>query len=76
MYEAGGSRRPKFQQQYVDGCCFLGYQKTFDTAWHTGLLYKLSALEFSTSLFKLIASFLTEGIFKVMVEVGFSTKEQ
>jgi hypothetical protein len=63
MYEAGGSRQPEFQQEHVDGCCVLGYRKTFATTCHTALLYKLSALEFSTSLVKLIACFLTKGIF-------------
>jgi hypothetical protein len=47
---------------------FLDIAKAFDTTWHSGLLYKLSELEFSTSLTKLIASFLTDGKFKVLVE--------
>jgi hypothetical protein len=42
---------------------FLDIGKAFDTTWHTGLLYKLSELEFSTSLIKLIISFLSEGKF-------------
>jgi hypothetical protein len=37
---------------------FLDIEKAFDIIWHSGLLYKLS--DFSTSLIKLIASFLTE----------------
>jgi hypothetical protein len=47
---------------------FLNIEKVFDTTWHSGLLYKLSESEFSTSIIKLIASFLTDRKFKVMVE--------
>jgi hypothetical protein len=36
---------------------FLDIEKVFDTTWNSGLLYKLSEFEFSTSL---IASFLTD----------------
>jgi hypothetical protein len=32
---------------------FLGIEKAFDITWHSGLLYKLSKLEFLTSLIKL-----------------------
>jgi hypothetical protein len=28
MYDAGGSRHPKFQQFYVDGCSVLGYRES------------------------------------------------
>jgi hypothetical protein len=35
----------------------LGIEKAFDTTWYSGLLYKLSKLEFSSSLIKLISSF-------------------
>jgi retron-type reverse transcriptase len=47
---------------------FLDIEKAFDTTWHTGLLYKLSKLEFSTSLVKLICSFLSQWKFSVSVE--------
>jgi hypothetical protein len=50
---------------------FLGIMKAFDTTWHSGLLYKLSELEFPASLLKLIASFLTDR-FKLLVEGEFS----
>jgi hypothetical protein len=33
---------------------FLDIEKAFDTTWHLGLLYKLSTLQFSISLIKLI----------------------
>jgi hypothetical protein len=47
---------------------FLDIEKAFDTIWHPGLLYKLSELQFSTSLVKLIASFLTNRKFEFSVE--------
>jgi hypothetical protein len=50
----------------------LDIEKAFDTTWHSGLLYKLSELEFLTHLIKLIASFLTDRKFKVLVEGKFS----
>jgi hypothetical protein len=51
----------------------LNIDKTVDTTWHSDLLYKLSELQFSTSLIKLIASFLTDRKFKALVEDQFST---
>jgi hypothetical protein len=47
---------------------FLDIEKAFDTAWHCGLLYKLSNLEFSTSIIKLNGSFLSQRKFSVSVE--------
>jgi hypothetical protein len=44
---------------------FLAIKKSFDTTWHPGLLYKLSKLQFSTSLIKLISSFLSQRKFRV-----------
>jgi hypothetical protein len=44
---------------------FLDIEKAFDTTGHSGLLFKLSEFEFSTSLIKLIASLLTVTKFKV-----------
>jgi hypothetical protein len=44
-----------------------------DATWHSDLLYKLSELEFLTSLIKLIASFTLIETFKVLVEGEFST---
>jgi hypothetical protein len=52
---------------------FLDVEKAFDTTWHSGLLYKLSKLEFSTSLIKLIGSFLSQSKFRVWVEGEMST---
>jgi hypothetical protein len=39
---------------------FLDIEKAFDTTWQPGLLYKLSKLQFLTSLIKLIGSFLSQ----------------
>jgi hypothetical protein len=47
---------------------FLGIGKAFDITWHSGLLYKLSKLEFSTSFIKLVGSFLSQRKFRVSVE--------
>jgi hypothetical protein len=47
---------------------FLDIEKAFDTKWHPGLLYKLSELQFSTSIVKMIASFLTNRKFRVSIE--------
>jgi hypothetical protein len=47
---------------------FLDIEKTFDTTWQPGLLYKLSKLQFSTSLIKLIGSFLSQRKFRVSAE--------
>jgi hypothetical protein len=47
---------------------FLDIEKAFDTTWHTGLLYKLSKMDFSASLIKLISSFLSNRKFSVLVE--------
>jgi hypothetical protein len=47
---------------------FLDIKKAFDETWHLGLLYKLSELKISTSLIKLINSFLSQREFRVSVE--------
>jgi hypothetical protein len=52
---------------------FLDIEKAFDTTWHSGLLYQLSKLEFSTRLLKLISSFLAQSKFSVSVEGDIST---
>jgi hypothetical protein len=51
----------------------LDIEKASDTTWHPGLLYKLSKLQFSTSLIKLIGSFLSQRKFRVSVEGEVST---
>jgi hypothetical protein len=52
---------------------FLDIEKAFDTTWHPGLLYKLSKLNSSTILIKLISSFLSQRKFRVSVEGEMST---
>jgi hypothetical protein len=47
---------------------FLEIEKAFDTTWHSGLLYKLYKLEFSTSLIKIVIPFLSQRKFIVSVE--------
>jgi hypothetical protein len=47
---------------------FLEFEKAFDTTWHSDLLHKLSKLEFSTSLIKLIVSLLAERKVKALLE--------
>jgi hypothetical protein len=49
----------------------LDIEKTFDTIWHSGLLYKLS--DYSTTPIKLISFFLTNRKFKILVTGKFST---
>jgi hypothetical protein len=55
---------------------FSDIEKAFDTTWRSGLLCKLSESEFSTIHIKLIASFLTNRNFKVLVEGEFSTQRE
>jgi hypothetical protein len=52
---------------------FMDIEKAFDRTWHYGLLYEVSELAFSTRLIKLIASFLIDRKFKVLVESEIST---
>jgi hypothetical protein len=47
---------------------FFDNEKVFDKTWHSGLIYKLSELKFSTRLIKSIASFLNDRKLKVLVE--------
>jgi hypothetical protein len=47
---------------------FLDTEKGFDTTWHLDLLHKLSELNFSIGLIKLINSFLSQKKFRVLVE--------
>jgi hypothetical protein len=57
-----------FNNHISTAAVFLDIEKAFDTTWHPGLLYKLSELQIPISLIKLIASFLTNRNFKVLVE--------
>jgi hypothetical protein len=62
-----------FNNKMSTAAGFLGNEKAFDTTWHSGLLYKLSKLEISTSLIQLIGSFLSQREFRVSVEGEMST---
>jgi hypothetical protein len=52
---------------------FLDIEKAFGTTWHNGLLYKLSKMNFSASLIKLISSFFSNRKFSLSVEGEMST---
>jgi hypothetical protein len=62
-----------FNNKISTAAVFLDIEKAFDTTWLSGLLYKLSKLEFSTNLIKLIGSFLSQRKFRVSVEGEMST---
>jgi retron-type reverse transcriptase len=55
---------------------FLDIEKAFDTTWHPGLLYKLTKLEFSARIIKLISSFLSNRKFRASVEGEVSTPRE
>jgi hypothetical protein len=57
-----------FNNNMSTAAVFLHIEKAFDTTWHPGLLYKLSKMHFSTSLIKIISSFLSNRKFRVSVE--------
>jgi hypothetical protein len=56
---------PNFNANMSMAAVFLDSKKAFDTTWHSGLIHKLSDLEFLTGLIKLIASFLTGRIYSL-----------
>jgi hypothetical protein len=62
-----------FNNNMSTAAVFLDIEKAFDTTWHTGLVYELSKLDFSISLFKLISSFLYKRKFFISVESEMST---
>jgi hypothetical protein len=62
-----------FKNKISTAAVFLDIEKAFDTTWHPGFLYKLSKLNFSTRIIKLISSFLLERKFRVSVEGEMST---
>jgi hypothetical protein len=59
MYDANGSR-DNFNNNMSTAAVFSDIEKALDATWHPGLLYKVSELEFPTSLIKLISSFLSQ----------------
>jgi hypothetical protein len=62
-----------FNNNMCTAAVFLDIEKAFDTTLQPGLPYKLSKLQFSTSLIKLIRSFLSQRKFRVSVEDEMST---
>jgi len=73
MHEAYRPRDPKLQNNMSSVLLFLDIEEAFYTTWHPGLLYKLSELHFSSSLIKLISSFLSNRKFRFMVQGKLST---
>jgi hypothetical protein len=65
-----------FNNNMSTAAVFLDIEKAFDTTRHTGLLYKLSKLEFSSSLMKLVISFLSQRKFSVSEEGEMSTPRE
>ncbi|PNF35683.1 hypothetical protein B7P43_G17443 [Cryptotermes secundus] len=65
-----------FNNKMSTAAVFLDIEKAFDTTWHSGLLFKLSKLEFPNSLTKLIGSFLSKRKFRVSVEGEMSTPRE
>jgi len=68
MHETYGNVTLIFNNNVSTAAVFLSIENACDTTWHPGLLYKLSKLHFSSSLIKLISSFLSNRKFKFMVE--------
>jgi hypothetical protein len=62
-----------FNNNMFTAAVFLDIEKAFDTIRQSGFLYKLPTLQFSTSLIKLIGSFLSQRKFRVSVEGEMST---
>jgi hypothetical protein len=57
-----------FNNNMSTAAVFLDTEKAFDTTLPSGLLFKLSEIQFVISFIRLIASFLTSRQFKVSVE--------
>jgi hypothetical protein len=57
-----------FNNKLSTAVLLLDIERAVYTTWYTGLLYKLSKLEFSTRLIKLIGFFLSQRKFSVSVE--------
>jgi hypothetical protein len=65
-----------FNNNISTAAVFLDIEKAFDTTWYPGLLYKLSKLEFSINLIKLISSFLSQRNFRVSVKGEMCTPKE
>jgi retron-type reverse transcriptase len=62
-----------FNNKMSTAAVFLDIEKAFDSTWHRGLLYKLSEINFTTRIIKLISSVLPQRKFRVSVEGEMST---
>jgi hypothetical protein len=62
-----------FNNKISTAAVFLDIQKAFDITWHCGLLYKISTLEFSTSMISLLTLFFLKRQFRISVEGEMST---
>jgi hypothetical protein len=62
-----------FNNNIYTAAVFLDIEKSFDTTWNPGLLYKLSKLNSSIRIIKLISSFLLQQKFRVSAEGEMST---
>jgi hypothetical protein len=49
-----------FNNKMSTAAVYFDIEEALDTTWHYGLLYKLSKLELSTNLIKLLGSFLSQ----------------
>jgi hypothetical protein len=65
-----------FNNKMATTVVFSDVEKAFDMTWQPVLLYKLSKFEFSTSLIKLISSFLSQQKSSVSVEGEMSTPKE
>jgi hypothetical protein len=65
-----------FNNKISTAAVFLDIEKPSDTTWHHDLLYKLSKLEFSANIIKLLGSFLSQRKFRVSVEGEMSTPRE
>jgi hypothetical protein len=57
-----------FNKNMSTAAVFVHIERAFDTIWHSGLLYKGSKFEYSTSLIKFISSYLSQRKCSVPVE--------
>ncbi|KAL4148923.1 hypothetical protein QTP88_003061 [Uroleucon formosanum] len=62
-----------FNNNIKTASIFLDVEKAFDRVWHAGLLFKLSQLNISTEIVKIIESFLTDRTFITKIEDSFSS---
>jgi hypothetical protein len=62
-----------FNNKRSTAAVFLDIEQAFDTTWHYDLLYRLSQLEFSANVIKLLGSFLSQRKFRVSGEDEMST---